>query len=97
MLKSTATERQLFKVIARPYFVLLIGGETRAWLQRLMPAAQLVAITERIIASRDPPDDKFLELAVNGRADLIVSGDADLLVLSRSAACQLSRPPSCSG
>jgi hypothetical protein len=24
-------------------------------------------------------DDKFLELAVNGRADLIVAGDADLL------------------
>lgn len=26
-------------------------------------------------------DDKFLELAVNGHADLIVSGDADLLAL----------------
>jgi predicted nucleic acid-binding protein len=31
---------------------------------------------------RDPTDDKFLELAVNGQADVIVSGDADLLVLS---------------
>jgi predicted nucleic acid-binding protein len=30
---------------------------------------------------RDPDDDKFLELAVNGRADVIISGDADLLVL----------------
>ena len=29
-------------------------------------------------ACRDPKDDKFLELAVNGRADVIVSGDADL-------------------
>ena len=26
-------------------------------------------------------DEKFLELAVNGQADVIVSGDADLLVL----------------
>jgi uncharacterized protein len=41
----------------------------------------LIAITERIAACRDPKDDKFLELAVNGRADLIVTGDADLLAL----------------
>jgi predicted nucleic acid-binding protein len=41
-----------------------------------------VAIAERIAACRDPTDDKFLELAMNGHADLIVSGDADLLVLN---------------
>jgi len=42
-------------------------------------AAELVTITERIAACRDPKDDKFLELAVNDGADLIVTGDADLL------------------
>jgi predicted nucleic acid-binding protein len=41
-----------------------------------------VTITERIVACRDPTDDKFLELAINGHADLIVSGDADLLALN---------------
>jgi predicted nucleic acid-binding protein len=40
-------------------------------------------ITTQIAACRDPKDDKFLELAVNGRAEVIVSGDADLLVLDR--------------
>ena len=39
-------------------------------------------IAERITACRDPTDDKFLELAVNGGADLIVSGDGDLLALN---------------
>lgn len=34
------------------------------------------------MACRDPTDDKFLELAVNGHADLIVTGDGDLLVLN---------------
>nr|WP_294518875.1 putative toxin-antitoxin system toxin component, PIN family [uncultured Rhodopila sp.] len=34
------------------------------------------------MACRDPTDDKFLELAVNGRTDLILTGDADLLVLN---------------
>jgi PIN domain len=37
----------------------------------------LVTITERIAACRDPADDKFLELAVNGHADRIVSGDGE--------------------
>ncbi len=35
-----------------------------------MAIAELVPIIERITACRDPTDDKFLELAVNGRADL---------------------------
>jgi predicted nucleic acid-binding protein len=47
-----------------------------------MAAGELVTITERIAACRDATDDKFLELAVNGKADVIVSGDADLLVLN---------------
>jgi putative PIN family toxin of toxin-antitoxin system len=47
-----------------------------------LSAAELVTITERIAACRDPKDDKFLELAVNGHADLIVSGDGDLLALN---------------
>ena len=82
LLKSPATERQLFDVLARPYFVLLIGHETQAWLRKLISAAELVAITGRIAACRDPTDDRFLELAVNGNADMIVSGDADLLDLN---------------
>ncbi len=47
-----------------------------------MAAAEAVTIIEPIVACRDPTDDKFLELAVNGQADFIVSGDADLLVLN---------------
>ncbi|MCA6518021.1 MAG: putative toxin-antitoxin system toxin component, PIN family [Pseudanabaena sp. M110S1SP2A07QC] len=33
------------------------------------------------IAFRYPKDDKFLELAVNGKADYLITGDKDLLVL----------------
>lgn len=43
--------------------------------------AKLVEVTETIKASCDPEDDKFLELAVAGAAEVIVSGDKDLLVL----------------
>ncbi len=41
-----------------------------------------VTIIEPIRACRDPKDDKFLEVAVAGEADVIVSGDEDLLVLN---------------
>ena len=82
LLKSVETERQLFDVLARPYLAALIAPATQAWFQKLLATAEAVAITERIAACRDATDDKFLELAINGRADLIVSGDADLLVLN---------------
>jgi uncharacterized protein len=82
LLKFAATARQLFEVLARPYLAPLISPVAAAWLRKLLASAATVTITERIAACRDPTDDKFLELAVNGRADLIVSGDADLLALN---------------
>jgi predicted nucleic acid-binding protein len=51
-------------------------------MMQLMGAAELITITERIAACRDVKDDKFLEVAVNGQADLIITGDSDLLVLN---------------
>ena len=85
LLKSAATEQQLFEVVERPYFDSLIDPDTRDWLKKLIAAAELVTIAERIAACRDPTEDKFLELAINGHADLIVSGDGDLLRSIRSA------------
>jgi putative PIN family toxin of toxin-antitoxin system len=40
-----------------------------------------VEIPFLIRACRDPRDDKFLEVAVHGRADVIVTGDTELLAL----------------
>ncbi len=69
------------EVIGRPYLARLIAPAARNRMMQLMAGAELVTITERIAACRDPKDDKFLELAVNGCADLILTGDNDLLVL----------------
>jgi putative PIN family toxin of toxin-antitoxin system len=81
LLKTPATEQEVFDVLRRPRIAENTVPLFAARLHRIFAAAELVTITERIAACRDPKDDKFLELAVNGRADLIVSGDADLLVL----------------
>ena len=40
-----------------------------------------VPILEKVQECRDPGDDKFLELAVNGQAEYLITGDKDLLVL----------------
>ncbi|MGH7068401.1 MAG: putative toxin-antitoxin system toxin component, PIN family [Acetobacteraceae bacterium] len=82
LLKSSATERQLFQVLARPELAALIDPAAADWMREIMARAEAIAITERIFACRDPTDNRFLDLAVNGRADMIVSGDADLLVLN---------------
>ena len=51
-----------------------------------------VASEKRITACRDPKDDKFLEIAVAGGADVIVSGDEDLLILHPYAGIPIVMP-----
>ena len=65
----------------RPYFAPKLSPSYLGEVQRIFSKAELVPITERIAVCRDPTDDKFLEPAVNGRADAIVTDDFDLLVL----------------
>jgi putative PIN family toxin of toxin-antitoxin system len=52
---------------------------------------EAVVPEERITACRDPKD-KFLEVAVAGKADVIVSGDQDLLVLHPFAGIPIVPP-----
>jgi uncharacterized protein len=82
LLKSTITEGELFVTLRRPRLAPLIPSDFLDWLHELMEAAELVKITERIAACRDPKDDKFLELAVNGHADVLITGDNDPLALN---------------
>jgi putative PIN family toxin of toxin-antitoxin system len=56
-------------------------NEAIALIRAYKECAEWVPILERIVACRDPKDDKFLELAVNGKADYLVTGDQDLLIL----------------
>jgi uncharacterized protein len=81
LLKTSITEQEIFEVLQRPRIAEDVVPLFAIRLRRIFAAAESVTITERVTGCRDPRDDKFLELAVNGRADLIVSGDSDLLVL----------------
>jgi putative PIN family toxin of toxin-antitoxin system len=81
-LKSNATETEFHLTLGKPKLVRLLHDLAFVeYLTALMHTAQLVPVAGDLRACRDPDDDKFLELAVLGRADVIVSGDADLLAL----------------
>jgi len=81
LLKTPATEQEVFDVLQRPRIAQITVPLFVVRLRDIFAVAEFVAINERIAAFRDPKDDKVLELAFNGRADVIVSGDADLLVM----------------
>jgi putative PIN family toxin of toxin-antitoxin system len=92
LLKSAAREHEILSVLSRPQIAAVTIPTLCDELAKLLASAELVAITERITACRDQHDDKFLELAVNGHADLIVSGDADLLALNPFRAIPILTP-----
>jgi len=82
VLVSADVISELSDVLGREKFRRYVNEEERGrFLRSLLREAKLVGIQETVRACRDPKDDKFLELAVNGDADCIVSGDDDLLTL----------------
>lgn len=82
VLASKATYLELAEVLARSRFDRYIEREVRQRLaDEYASACETVEILFPIRACRDPKDDKFLEVAVHGNADLIVTGDLDLLDL----------------
>lgn len=81
-LMSDETLFELSDVLARPKFDKYISRQDRQHFIRLLGGVvRIVSITHRVAACRDPKDDKFLHVALNGEAEVIVTGDADLLVL----------------
>jgi putative PIN family toxin of toxin-antitoxin system len=83
LLLSLAALAELCEVLSRKRFRRYISEEDiRIFIAVLTREAEWVDVDVRITACRDPKDDKFLELAVSGRATCIISGDSDLLVLS---------------
>ena len=82
LLASDATIMELADVTARPKFDPYVTiSERQEFLRLFSRIAERIPIVHLVRACRDPRDDKFLELAVNGEAHLIIAGDADLLAL----------------
>ena len=82
LLVSEATLSELARVLARPKFDRYVDIEDRQeFIRHLGTLVEVITILQRFQACRDPKDDMFLDVAVNGQASAIITGDADLLAL----------------
>jgi putative PIN family toxin of toxin-antitoxin system len=82
LLLSDATADELKEVLLRKKFDRFVSREERAlFLVQIATVAEFVPLIRLVSECRDPKDDKFLEVALNGRADFIITSDADLLAL----------------
>lgn len=83
ILMSWPTMAELQEVLARKRFDKYISENDRMlFLEALAREATIIDTNERITDCRDPKDNKFLEVAVDGNAACLVSGDKDLLTLN---------------
>ena len=82
LLFSEVTMNELADVLSRPKFDPYISRRDRErFVMELCSIVEFVPIIQLVHECRDPSDDRFLEVALNGRADLILTGDTDLLAL----------------
>ena len=93
LLVSEDTMNELADVLSRrkldPYVSL---EERKQFLRDLASIVEFVPIIRIVRACRDPRDDKFLEVALNGKADLILTGDPDLLAMHPWQGVQIVNP-----
>ncbi len=93
LLVSDDTLDELADVLARPKFDRYISLEDRQQFFRMFArVVERVNITRRVQLCRDPKDDRFLELAVNGEASYIITGDTDLLLMQSFHETQIVTP-----
>jgi uncharacterized protein len=82
VLMSDDTFAELSEVLLRPKFDRYSNRTKReTFLDELLGLVEFVKITVQIDECRDSKDNKYLELAISGKADSVVTGDEDLLVL----------------
>ena len=73
---------ELAAVVLRPKFDRYAPVEDRQqFVRELAGIVELVQVLRQYHACRDAKDDKFLDVAVNGAANVLISGDPDLQVL----------------
>ena len=83
VLASRVTLDELTDVLGRRKLDRYVSIEQRQeYVRLLLRTVEVVTIRHRVRLCRDPRDDKFLESALSGEADLILTGDRDLLALN---------------
>ncbi|MCA6501174.1 MAG: putative toxin-antitoxin system toxin component, PIN family [Pseudanabaena sp.] len=83
ILYSAATLNEVLSVLGRSKFSKYIDHDDIDGLSiRIKTVWLFVEILNQVQLCRDPKDDKFIDLALNGKASHLITGDSDLLVLN---------------
>jgi len=83
LLACEPTMNALKEVLFRPKLDHYVSGKLRAhFISQLESVAEFVPIIQVIRECRHPKDDKFLELVLNGRGNVIITGDKALLEMN---------------
>ena len=93
VLLSRGILEEYLRVLSYPKFQ-LSEAEIKALIEEeLLPYVEVVNPRRRLrVVERDPSDDKFIECAVTGKAQVIISGDKDLLSLGRYRQIRIQSP-----
>ena len=82
LLLSAPVLKEYVRVLAYPKFELSPADIRRLVQDELIPRSEPVRVSTKVrVIREDPSDDKFLELAIDGKADFIISGDRHILAL----------------
>ncbi len=84
---------EYLRVLAYPKFQLSEGEIKSLIEEELLPFVQVIKPGTRIrVVERDPSDNKFLECAVAGKADVLISGDKALLAIRHYRRVRIQTP-----
>jgi len=84
---------ELDEVLCRPKFNKYISERQRLeFFAALVRKANIIQVSDVITDCRDKKDNKFLELAISGKAKHIISGDNDLLILNPFRSVVIASP-----
>lgn len=93
LLISDSTFEEIAQTLTRNKFNRYLSLDKRLnFIAGLRNKAEIVKILEVIQICRDPKDNQFLEVAVNGNATHLVTGDNDLLILHPFRSIQILTP-----
>lgn len=93
LLVSIETMNELARVLDRPKFDPYVSREDRRrFINLLGGVSRIVPIARKVHVCRDPKDDIFLDVALNGEAKAIITGDEDLLELDPFHGVRIVKP-----
>ncbi len=82
LLYSENTLQELIETLQKPKLLRFLDTQNNsAFIRLYRQTGEKIKVTSNVLECRDPKDNQFLALAMDGNADFLITGDKDLLTL----------------